>query len=125
MISVEQVNHSISRAGGGGGIGGCLNDQSRGGWPDTGLRREFRQRRQSAGGSLAKIVQRRGSEEVYENYLDVCRELVEEKAQAVGYTLSRWPGHYCSISPITGHPNQGSKQMTHFTAVLDVKCQAG
>ena len=62
----------------------CLNDQGQGGWPDTRLRREFRRRPQSAGWSLAKFVQRRGSEAIYENYLDVCPELVGENARAVG-----------------------------------------
>lgn len=42
-------------------------------------------------------------------YLDVCRELLSEKAAHRGYKITRWAGYYC------GHMDQ----MTHYAAVLE------
>jgi hypothetical protein len=58
--------------------------------------------------SMGEAVRRRGNKAVYENYLDVCRELVAEKAGQRDYTLTRWAGYYC------GH----AQQMTHYAALL-------
>lgn len=41
-------------------------------------------------------------------YLEVCQELMIEKAAQAGYDLDRWAGYYC------GH----GKQMTHYLAIL-------
>lgn len=58
--------------------------------------------------SIASAVERYGNAGLYANYLDVCQELLAEKAGQVGYTLARWTGYYC------GHADQ----MTHYAAVL-------
>lgn len=59
-------------------------------------------------GSLGKVVQKYGSAAMYKNYLEICQELVTEKAGKVGFNLSRWLGYYC------GH----AEQMTHYAALL-------
>lgn len=58
--------------------------------------------------SLADVVERYGSATLYKKYLDVCQEMVKEKAGQRGYTLTRWAGYYC------GHADQ----MTHYAAIL-------
>lgn len=59
--------------------------------------------------SLVAMVERYGAGQMYKKYLDVCRELLEEKAGQRGYTLTRWAGYYC------GHADQ----MTHYAAILE------
>ena len=59
--------------------------------------------------SLADVVAKYGSSQLYKNYLTICRELLEEKAGQRGYTLTRWAGYYC------GHADQ----MTHYAAILE------
>jgi len=72
----------------------------------------LRSRTEKVGGwstaSLVAMVDRYGNAAIYANYLDVCQEMLAEKAAQVGYTLSRWTGYYC------GHANQ----MTHYAAIL-------
>jgi hypothetical protein len=46
--------------------------------------------------------------DIYDQYLEVCRSLMEEKAARAGYTLTAFKGYYC------GH----LKQMTHYWATL-------
>lgn len=58
--------------------------------------------------SLAGPIERHGNAGLYASYLDVARELLQEKAGQVGYTLARWAGYYC------GH----AQQMTHYAAIL-------
>lgn len=58
---------------------------------------------------LEGVVQRMGNVAIYENYLDVCKVLVKEKAAKAGYGVRRWTGYYC------GWLNQ----MTHYAAVLE------
>lgn len=58
--------------------------------------------------SLQGMVSQYGAASMYKNYLDVCQELIEEKAKQRNYTLSRWAGYYC------GH----AEQMTHYAAIL-------
>ena len=41
-------------------------------------------------------------------YLEVCRELMAEKAAQAGYDLDRWAGYYCG----------SGKRMTHYLAIL-------
>lgn len=84
-------------------------------WPATlaiavndGLRKKVKMNCAWSVGSLADAVARYGNAAMYANYLDVCRELLAEKAGQVGYTLARWTGYYC------GHADQ----MTHYAAVL-------
>lgn len=58
--------------------------------------------------ALESVVDRYGAEVLYDDYLAICRELVEEKAAQAGYSLRRWTGYYC------GH----SQAMTHYAAIL-------
>lgn len=58
--------------------------------------------------SLTGIVSRYGAANTYDHYLDICRELVEEKAGQKGYSLARWAGYYCGAND----------QMTHYAAIL-------
>lgn len=58
--------------------------------------------------TLEKIVARYGNQ-IYQAYLEVCREMMVEQAARAGYTLAAWAGYYC------GHNNA----MTHYLAVLE------
>lgn len=58
--------------------------------------------------SLAEIVARHGNDSLYNNYLEVCQELLKEKASQRGYALTRWAGYYCGYQ----------EQMTHYAALL-------
>lgn len=58
--------------------------------------------------SLQDAVGRYGAASMYGSYLEICREMVEEKARQHGYVLSLWAGYYC------GHGDH----MTHYAAVL-------
>lgn len=60
--------------------------------------------------SIQKAVARYGNSALHRRYLQVCRELVEEKAATAGYVVKRWAGYYC------GHANA----MTHYAAVLEL-----
>lgn len=72
----------------------------------------MRQKLQISGGwdvkCLQTVVRRHGSR-LYHIYLEVRRELMEEKSAQRGYSLGGWAGYYC------GHNNG----MTHYVAVLD------
>lgn len=59
--------------------------------------------------SMQAIVARRGNGDIYSQYLDVCRELMQEKAAKAGYRLRRWTAYYA------GH----NENMTHYAAVLE------
>lgn len=59
---------------------------------------------------LDNAVQLYGNDKVCDNYLEICREMMKEKAARRGYSLSRWAGYYC------GHNNQ----MTHYAAILEM-----
>jgi hypothetical protein len=70
---------------------------------------------------LQDVVDRMGNAAIYENYLDVCKGLVKEKAAKAGYSLRRWTGYY-------GRPTErpaGVKgelsgwNATHYAAVLE------
>ena len=56
--------------------------------------------------SLEGMVERFGNYAINERYLDVCRELLTQKAAQAGYNLDRFAGYYC------GH----AKAMTHYLA---------
>lgn len=60
-------------------------------------------------GSMKSAVEKWGNNALYANYLDVCQDLLKEKASQVGYTLTRWAGYYC------GH----CQHMTHYAAILE------
>ncbi len=58
--------------------------------------------------SLRDVVATYGNNVLYANYLDICKELLQEKASQRGYTLTRWAGYYC------GH----AQQMTHYAGLF-------
>lgn len=58
--------------------------------------------------SMADMVERYGNRNLHANYLEICRELLAEKAAQAGYKITAWAGYYC------GH----SQQMTHYGAIL-------
>lgn len=74
---------------------------------NDGLRQICKEGRSWATGSLQGIVERYGNG-LYAHYLEVCRELLTEKAAQVGYTLDRFVGRCC------GH----ARQMTHYLAAF-------
>jgi hypothetical protein len=78
---------------------------------NDGLRRKLKMHGGWSSRSMAGMVQSRGNDHLYREYLDVCRELMREKAGQAGYDLTRWTGYYC------GH----AKVMIHFAAVLDLR----
>lgn len=57
--------------------------------------------------SLQSVVDRRGND-IFDHYLEVCEELMTEKAAQAGYALSRFSGYYCGAK----------EQMTHYLAVM-------
>lgn len=57
---------------------------------------------------LGSVVERRGAN-LYPVYLDVCEELLEEKAGQHGMSLTRFSGYYCGKQ----------KQMTHYVACIE------
>lgn len=59
-------------------------------------------------GSLQGAVSKYGND-LYSIYLEVCQEMLKEKANEAGYNLARFAGYYC------GH----IKQMTHYLGVLE------
>lgn len=58
--------------------------------------------------SLQAVVSRHGSRAMYGNYLEISRDLLQEKAGQRGYTLTRWAGYYCGYHD----------QMTHYAALF-------
>lgn len=58
--------------------------------------------------SITQAVLRHGNHNLYRNYVDICQEMLTEKAGQRGYTLTRWAGYYC------GH----DKNMTHYGAIF-------
>jgi hypothetical protein len=71
----------------------------------------LRQKIQLTGGwdveCLENAVRKYGNR-LFDIYLDVCREMMEEKAARVGYALSRFWGNYAGHNGV----------MTHYAAVL-------
>lgn len=75
---------------------------------NDGLRHKVRMGSSWSVGSLASAVERYGND-LHDIYIDVCREMMKEKAVKANYTLTAWAGYYC------GH----AQQMTHYLAILD------
>jgi hypothetical protein len=73
----------------------------------------LRQKLQAGGGwevhSLAEVVAERGNCGLFQEYLSICKLLVQKKAAQAGYRLRRWNGYHCGRQ---GH-------MTHYAAVLE------
>ena len=59
-------------------------------------------------GCLQDVVSKYGND-LYPIYLEVCQEMLKEKASQAGYRLARFAGYYCGYS----------KQMTHYLGVLE------
>jgi len=52
--------------------------------------------------SLKGMVQKYGND-LFARYLDVCRELLTEKAAQAGYSLDRFAGYHCGHTEVTTH----------------------
>lgn len=75
---------------------------------NDGLRQKLKMNGGWSTHSLAGMVDRRGNDALYDDYLDVCRDLMEQKAALADYHLDSFTGYYC------GH----ARQMTHYLALL-------
>lgn len=75
---------------------------------NDGLRQKLRMGGGWNVGSLVEVVDKYGNAALHDNYLEICQELLTEKAGQLGYELTRWAGYYC------GHIDQ----MTHYAAVF-------
>lgn len=75
---------------------------------NDGLRQKLKTSGGWSVGSMQSMVHKYGNSHLYRNYLDICQELIKEKAGQRGYTLTRWAGYYC------GHADQ----MAHYAAIL-------
>lgn len=75
---------------------------------NDGLRQKLKLNGGWSTNSMREAVSRWGNENLHDQYLEICRWLLEKKAAQLGYKLSRWTGYYC------GH----AKQMTHYAATL-------
>ncbi len=73
---------------------------------NDGLRRNLKANGAWSIGSLGEMVERYGNDVMFARYLDVCAELMQEKAASAGYTLDGFTGYYCGFS----------RQMTHYAA---------
>lgn len=73
----------------------------------------LRQKIQINGGwdvaSLQGMVGKHGASRMYEHYLEICQEMLAEKASQHGYVLALWTGYYCGAG----------NNMTHYAAVLN------
>lgn len=76
---------------------------------NDGLRQELQMNGGWDVASMQGVVSRYGSGATFDNYLQICKELMQEKTAQLGYKLRRWTGYYC------GHAGQ----MTHYAAVLE------
>jgi hypothetical protein len=64
--------------------------------------------------SLSEICNRYGNAWLLHNYIEVCKEMLRQRGERVGYDLARWTAYYC------GHKDT----MTHYAAVL-IKAGSG
>lgn len=76
---------------------------------NDGLRQKVKMGGAWSAGTLEQMVQRYGNQ-LFSRYVEVCCELMKEKAALAGYRLDGWRGYYC------GH----AKQMTHYAATLSL-----
>lgn len=58
--------------------------------------------------SLEEVVSKYGNAALYKNYLEICREMLQEKASQQGYKLTRWKSYYCGYM----------EQMSHYAALF-------
>lgn len=59
--------------------------------------------------SLRAAIERHGNAHANDHYLEICRELMAEKAGQAGYELVRWSGYHCGRM----------QMMTHYAAVFE------
>jgi hypothetical protein len=60
-------------------------------------------------GSMHAAVSRLGARAIAPKYLEICREMLSEKARGAGYRLTRWTGYYCG----------NAESATHYAAVFE------
>ena len=77
---------------------------------NDGLRQKLKMNGGWSVNSLHAVVDRLGNSKLYERYLEICRDLVSEKAARAGYALKKWTGFHCGFAG----------QMTHYCAVLEL-----
>lgn len=58
--------------------------------------------------TFGQVVSKYGNAVLYKNYLEICQEMLQEKASQRGYTLTRWAGYYCGYMD----------QMTHYCGLF-------
>ncbi len=76
---------------------------------NDGLRQKIRMGGSWNVGTLQAAVSKYGND-LHPIYLEVCQEMLKEKASVAGYNLTRFAGYYC------GH----HKQITHYLGVLEM-----
>jgi hypothetical protein len=74
---------------------------------NDGLRQTLRFNAWSVG-SMQQIVSRLGNK-IAPKYLEICRDMLSEKAGRAGYKLAKWTGYYCGQR----------ESMTHYAAVFE------
>lgn len=82
---------------------------------NDGMRQGLRMNRGWALKSLGDAAARYGNQNLHDQYLTVCRDLLTERAGKAGYSLSKWTGYHC------GH----SGLMTHYAALLTRSTENG
>lgn len=75
---------------------------------NDGLRRKVRVGGSWEATSLQDIVSKYGND-LHSIYLEVCQDLLKQKAGKAGYNLTRFAGYYCGVM----------KEMTHYLGVLE------
>jgi len=76
---------------------------------NDGLRCKIRTGEGWAAKSLAEAVESRGNAALHGEYLSICCEMLERKAERQGYHLKRWAGYYCGFQ----------SHMTHYAAMFE------
>lgn len=59
--------------------------------------------------SIQEYVSIYGNHGIYENYLEVCKDMMVKKSSQSGYRLTRWAGYYCGYLG----------QMTHYGCLFE------
>lgn len=83
-------------------------------WPavfavNCGLRGKLKVRGGWLAESVANAVREFGNDCLYENYLDVCRWMLDALTASIGRKVRRWTGYYCGVS----------SDITHWAAVIE------
>lgn len=59
-------------------------------------------------GSMSDMVDKYGNQNLYDDYLEICQEMLQEKSAQAGYKIQSWAGYYCG----------DEQKMTHYGAIL-------